>query len=148
MKRTKIKTTVLGSPEQINAHTVHTVYVDDLSQKEANILEELINDFLTVPDEVYTKDDMLSFARSVWYNKPLSDKSQGLVYYFDEWKEMIENEKVRQNLMNAFYAGGLYKERFPEVMLNHTEYYSGFCEWEENNNNPDINVPTINLTKK
>lgn len=43
---------------------------------------------IAMTDKQFSKDDMFSFTRFVWYNKDLKDTSKGLEDYFDEWKKL------------------------------------------------------------
>jgi len=39
----------------------------------------------------FTKDELINFAKYVWYTKDIKDSSKGLVNFFDEWMDMGKN---------------------------------------------------------
>lgn len=45
------------------------------------------------PEMRYTEEDMIEFARFVWYNKDLKDTTKGLVHYIEEWLEQRKEEQ-------------------------------------------------------
>lgn len=45
------------------------------------------------PEMKYTEEDMIEFARFVWYNKDLKDTTKGLVHYIEEWLEQRKEEQ-------------------------------------------------------
>lgn len=42
-------------------------------------------------DSNFTKDDVINFAKYVWYTKSLKDNTKGLLTYFDEWIDLGKN---------------------------------------------------------
>ena len=39
----------------------------------------------------FTKDELINFAKYVWYTKDIKDSSKGLVHFFDEWIDIGKN---------------------------------------------------------
>lgn len=52
--------------------------------------------YLTFKDpnpKIYTKDEMIDFARFVWYNKDLKDTSIGVTDFLMEWEEARNKQR-------------------------------------------------------
>ena len=50
-----------------------------------------IHDVMGSSDVRFTKDEVINFAKYVWYTKSLDKTEKGLTHYFKEWLEMGKN---------------------------------------------------------
>lgn len=56
-------------------HLVHTRKVEIPKEEKAK-------------ERLFSKDEVIAFAKCVWYNEPIEDYTKGLSTYFDEWKSL------------------------------------------------------------
>ena len=50
-----------------------------------------IHDVMGSSDVGFTKDEVINFAKYVWYTKSLDNIEKGLIDYFKEWLDMGKN---------------------------------------------------------
>lgn len=65
---------------------IHIRELDRLRAENVKLVDEL--NLTVIVDGNFTKDELISFARYVWYEKPFfkTKPNEGILTYFDEWK--------------------------------------------------------------